>query len=543
MINIDAKERGINTNSDITLALASLFDEVRSLNGEKTITFDAGEYYIDTQKCVTKMLYITNSMGKDEWLKGEIPHKSQVVCDLSNINDLTIEGTGAKFIISGKATHMVCDNSANIVIKGLTFDVENPEMHDLTVINKGAFYIDYSIDKESKYIIENDNIYFVGNGQKLPINFRSKISYWTAYMSHTDSNSVKRSTHPLRTAVKFKEIAPYVVRAYYIIKPKFKIGDVNCLFDNKRKNAGFFFNNSAHIVFDGVTQHFNCGLAYVAQNCDSLTIQNCVFAPNEARGKQLASVADFIQICMCRGHFDIKNNTFIGAGDDCLNVHGIHYGVFDIKGNSFTARFMHRQSHGFNPLRVGDKVRFVDKQSLAFVGEEETILSSNMIDNYNIQIELDHTNGLSEACAIEDITACPSVDFTDNYINRIITRGVLITTKNAVNIARNNFVSCAMANIKVANDAKGWYESGRVESLTIQDNIFNTCPDYTVWVKPANGSHLVNVHKNITIKNNLIHSKKGGFYFKNAQNVVLENNKFTANKQSIENINSEIIVK
>ena len=78
----------------------------------------------------------------------------------------------------------------------------------------------------------------------------------------------------------------------------------------------------------------------------------------------MVSVADFIQLSMCHGDINVTDSYFAGAGDDCLDVHGIHFKVTDKTDNKLKLTFMHSQTHGFNPLRVGDTLTQIDKDSL-----------------------------------------------------------------------------------------------------------------------------------------------------------------------------------
>lgn len=62
-----------------------------------------------------------------------------------------------------------------------------------------------------------------------------------------------------------------------------------------------------------------------------------------------------------------------------------------------------------------------------------------------------------------------------------------------------------------------------------------------MFVKPENVIHKGYVHKNITIKNNTFDSgKKGGMYFKSAENIVIKDNIYKS-KKKIKTTNSIIL--
>ena len=111
-------------------------------------------------------------------------------------------------------------------------------------------------------------------------------------------------------------------------------------------------------------------------------------------------------------------------------------------------------------------------------------------------------------------------------MTRIITRGILVTTGGKVRITDNDFDSTSMHSILISDDAKYWFESGPVNDVEIAKNRFGRCKGYNVQVLPENVTHKGAVHKNIYIHDNVMESgNEGGFYFKSADGVIIENNK------------------
>ena len=103
----------------------------------------------------------------------------------------------------------------------------------------------------------------------------------------------------------------------------------------------------------------------------------------------MASAADFLQVCMCRGKVSVTNSKFEGACDDCLNVHGVHFKIAKIENNTMTVKFMHKQSHGYNPIRINDEIAFIDTKSMLEKGCAK-VLESKLINENEIKIKLDH---------------------------------------------------------------------------------------------------------------------------------------------------------
>lgn len=259
--------------------------------------------------------------------------------------------------------------------------------------------------------------------------------------------------HPLFSSLSVRDMGGGVIRAKYLNTSRFTLGDRFYYYDVRRRFAGIFINRSENITLENIKQRFNYSLALVVQDSENLTVDSVDFSPEQGSARLLASVADFIQFCMCRGLMTVKNSHFSGAGDDCLNVHGVHFKIVDISGRDMTVRFMHPQTYGFDPLRVGDTVAFINPDTMLEKGQA-VIEKSELVNNYDIKLTLSSADGAQVGMAIEDISACPDLDFVGNTLTRIITRGLLITTRGKVNVKNNHFVSTTMSGILLSDDAK-----------------------------------------------------------------------------------------
>jgi len=237
---------------------------------------------------------------------------------------------------------------------------------------------------------------------------------------------------------------------------------------------------------------------------------------------------------MCKGDIKIKNSYFEGAGDDCLNVHGIHFAIKKVDGQKLLVRFMHPQSHGFNPLHEGDQIEYIDPKTLLTYGKA-TISASKLINEVDIELEVDSADGATAGDVVEDITMCPNLTFTSNTLNRIITRGLLITTRGKVIVENNRFMNTEMDGILFSNDAKSWYESGRVLDATVRGNRFDYCGGYYVEILPENGSTGSIVHGDFVVEENDFNSPVGGgINAKSAESLIVRNN-------SVKNIKSGFV--
>lgn len=526
-----AKDYDVLPGRDVSQALDMLLQKLRGTDGEKKLCFEPGVYYISSRLCTRHMLYITNTVGDDEFSADETPHENAVPFYLKHIKNLTIEGSGAQFLIDGKVTNMALEECENIIIKNLEFRHAHPDMHELRVIRKTAFSVDFKIDRDSRYCMEDGKLFFYGTDYRQEAGQHALNAHWIGLIRAAAPERVKRVAHPLLGALRVSETGAHMIRVRFLNTVRFHKGDRFYLFDVRRQFAGIFLSRCREITLCDIKQRFNYSLALAAQDSENINLEHVEFAPGPDAPRCLASVADFMQVCMCRGRFQAAGCLFDGAGDDCLNVHGIHFKIIKKQNNQITVRFMHRQTHGFNPLRVGDRIAFIDTATLLEKGNA-TIQSTALLNEYEIQLLLDDARGAQVGDVIEDVSACPDVLFFGNTLKRIITRGLLITTRGRVEIKNNRFISTSMSGILLSDDAKNWYESGMCRDVTVADNIFTFCGRTPVLIKPENLKHAGAVHRNIRITGNTF-EKYSGFCIraKSTDQLLVQNNRFTTSKK------------
>lgn len=502
---LKAEEFGIVPEKEIGDLLCSMFDFVRDKNVSH-IVFQKGTYYIDSDRCKEHMLYITNTLGDNELDPNETPHLQKVAFYLNKLKNITIDGGNSVFIISGKMTNFVIQRCENITVKNLKIRHACPDMHRLLVKEKSAFHIKFEADKETTLKFKSGKPYFQGQGFSYPADKGAPTANWIPLIKQGNENYCCRVKHPLKNALKYEETEDGFL-AYYLSTKRFNEGDQFYIYDVIRQYVGIFINECKNITLENVHQDFNYSLAVVLQCSENITIQSCVFAPEKGSQRLISSCADFIQASMCKGLITVKDCKFSGAGDDCMNVHGIHFKVCEAKKNKIKVKFMHSQTHGFNPFKVGDEIAFIDPKTLLEKARAK-VLGSELLNENEIELDLDGEFSTFVSDCVENITACPDVIFQDNEISCIVTRGILITTRGKVQIKNNRFVSTAMSGVLISDDAMSWFESGMCKDVLIKDNVFEFCGDTPILIKPENKVYAGAVHENIRIIGNTFNHVK-----------------------------------
>lgn len=530
MITVYARDFAIKPDTDVTEKLAALISRLKTTEGEKTVIFEKGVYYLDGEKCEKHMLYITNTVGDKEFSSDETPHLNAVPFYFGEINDMTFDGGDSVFVIDGKVTNVAIENCINITLKNLEIRHKHPDMHELRVMSKTLFSVDFEIDRDSLFESENGKLCFYGKDYRVLADEGALKAHWIGLIREKTPNKIIRTSHPLICALKSRDLGSRKIRVYYPNTFRFKTGDRFYLFDVRRQFAGIFINKSKNVTLENIKQRFNYSLALAAQDTENITVENISFSPEKDSARKMASVADFIQLCMCRGKIVIKDSYFEGSGDDLLNVHGIHFKITDIEGKNITVRFMHPQTHGFNPLRSGDTIAYINPETLLEEGSAE-IEKSELLNEYEIRLSVSSTKNAVVGKVIEDITACPDLEFTGSISSKIITRGLLITTRGKVNVEGNRFLSSSMSGVLLSDDAKSWYESGMCQDVAIKNNIFDYCGKTPILIKPENSRYDGAVHKNVKICGNTFRNYRGAcIKIKNSDNIIIRDNKFDRSK-------------
>ena len=494
----------IKPDTDVTKHFAELFETVSISPSHKTLTLPKGTYLIRSKNASPRELYISNTIAEDEYPEGEERNMHRIALDMKGITDLEIDGSGSTLVIDGKMTNMVIENCCNITVKNIVIDTLNPDVHKMTVVKASPFYVTFKVDKTGSYCEENGQYYWYGTDYKFGFLDNNNSGFWMISARPSNYSHIKRNgAHPFSDAASLRETAPGVFQARFVTPKDYEVGQMFYFYPVERKNVGIAVINSKNIRFENITQHFNYSLAFVAQNSENITVDSSTFAPQPDSDIELASLADFVQISMCRGNIKINNCTFDSAGDDAANVHGFHFKIVEQQRDRITVKFCHPQSYGFDCLREGDIIAFIDPNSLLEVGRSK-ILSLKKRDSYLFDLVLTtYDPPLGVGGVIEDISACPNFEYTNNTVNRIVTRGVLATTRGRVLIENNRFLNTGMSGVLIADDAGSWYESGCVKNVTIRGNAFMNCEESAILIQPAVKAYRGAVHGTVNIENNL----------------------------------------
>lgn len=495
----------VKPNTEATVGFRNLFNTSAQTAVNKTLTLLKGNYVFLSKNADVREMYISNTIAEKEYEKLNLPkntHKTALV--IEGVKNMEIDCNDSTFIMDGKMTHILIKNCENVTLKNLTVEAVLPNIHKMTVVKASPFYATFEVDSVGNFKEENGEYFWVGTDYKFGMTECQNRAFWMPTAKPDNFNHIKRSDyHPLHSAASIRQVGERTFNVRFITPKDYVQGQVFYLYPVPREEVGILIDSSNKIKLQNVKQRFNYSLAVVAQNSANVTLDSVDFSPAPGSEVDFTSFADFMQFSMCRGKITVTKSNFDAAGDDTVNVHGFHFKIVESNKDKITVKFCHAQSYGFECIRDGDVIAFIDPKTLLEVGRTK-VLHAELRDKYYYDITMaSYEAPLGVGGVIENISACPDFEFTDNTVNRIVTRGMLVTTRGKVRIENNKFLNTGMSGILISDDASDWYESGCVTDVVIRGNAFMNCEENAILIKPENKKYKGPVHRNILIENNL----------------------------------------
>ena len=132
-MRIKVKDKGIACGKDVTEKLQKLLQELKDVKEEKILEFEKGEYFISSDNAAKKKLYITNTIGDNEWEKNEEPHLNTVAVLIEDVDNLVFEGNGCTFVLDGQMTNVSVIDCKNVTLKDFAIKTLNPDLHEFRI--------------------------------------------------------------------------------------------------------------------------------------------------------------------------------------------------------------------------------------------------------------------------------------------------------------------------------------------------------------------------------------------------------------------------
>ena len=450
---------------------------------------------------------------------------------------LTVEGGGSTLVFHDRIQPITVDGSRNVTVRNLSIDWDIPLSAEAVVAAATEDYIDLRIDeRQFPHVIEDGRVMFTGEGWRSA--WRSAMEFDGKTLQVVpgtgDAGCLGRGWREHRAEI----ISPGLVRLHRRFERRPAVGNVLVMRHSDRDHAGLFVADSRDVAVENVNLHHAAGLGLLAQFTQNLTVRNFNAVPSPAR-RVVSGHDDGIQVSNCRGLVLVEGCRFHGLMDDPINVHGTSVRIDKLVAPSrLVCRFMHEQSTGMVWGHSGDRVGFIENDSMRTVGNG-VVAAVTAIDRDSFEIHLEQPApaGIEPGDALENLTWSPDVTIRGNEFASNRARGLLVSTPGRVLIEKNRFESSGSA-ILIAGDANYWYESGAVRDVVIRQNVFgavcNSSPyqfgEGVISILPEipKPDPAFPFHRNIRIEDNDFQpSDYPVLYAKSADGLVFSNNRLT----------------
>ncbi|MEG1848015.1 MAG: right-handed parallel beta-helix repeat-containing protein [Lachnospiraceae bacterium] len=476
------REYGITPeNKDNTYALRKLLDTYRRESG-LILVLEQGIYQFHPDYAEEHLLYISNHHE-------DVPKR--VIFNLSQYDQLTVEGNGAMLLFYMDCIPFYVDHANHILLQDLSIDYARPAYSEGTVLSTSASTVTVHIDhRRYPFQVAHGRLYFA----KDPESHQYDMELWgwlefnrqrqapeedilDVYMNKGSGETTETDI----ICTKIEEDMVLFKRTEGEFIPRCKIDNTLVLRHHKRTDPGIYVTNSESIQMIRVNCYHTLGIAFMAEHTKDIMLKQFCVIRNPWNPRIFTASADATHFVYCGGKIELSQCVFENQLDDAVNIHGIYAKVEKVLSDrGFIIRLVHDMHRGVPMAQCGDKVRFLESDTLLEKGELQVDTWYRLNSEYQFIKTTDVIEGLKEGMAIENLNWIPKVHIHDCIFRNNRARGLLLTCADNTLIEYNLFQNAGAA-ILMEGDASGWYESGATTNITISNNIFDHCAYVSDW--------------------------------------------------------------
>jgi hypothetical protein len=437
------------------------------------------------------------------------------ILSFNSYQHLTMEGNGSLLKFNGNAQPFFFADCSDLQFADLRIDWQVPPFSQGQVQNVAGVQVDIALDPDYRNS-SIDSVEAIGQydrATKLPS--PSGIdSYHSVTAIHRTSPGVVRLT--------FSKPLPLTTGMCVILRHR--VYGSNAV----------VFRKCVNTRVSGITIHTSPGLGLLALGCTDIAIDALAVTPTPGSSRYISTCSDGSHFVDCRGSLAMSHCSFLGMGDDAVNVFASYWKVEDSSGATYAVSARSQSPIGDWQLpRAGDTLQFVDAVTFAPL-QQATVARANL-DGSRALLSARSTGGaLRSGALVCNLAAAPQLGIAHSHFLGNRARGVVAHSN--VRIENNSFSGCSLPAILLAPDAH-WMEGPAVKNVIIRRNQFANCgyahPSESIGVITIATSHDVRtgpvqeqrVNSDITVTDNTFNSSPvAAIYCAAASNVALLNN-------------------
>lgn len=492
----------VKPNTEATVGFRNLFKTTSQTAVNKNLTLLKGNYVFCSKNAEERELYISNTAAAEEYAKGERKNIRKCAIVIENIRNMEIDCGGSNFIMDGISTHLVIKNCENIKIKNLNIETVNPDIHKISVVKASTFYVTFKVEDADRFSEENGEYFWYGTDYRTSLT-ELKNATWVPTATPDNLSHITIDNHPLHGMASLKPVSERVFNVRFITPKSFQQGQVFYVYPDMCKEVGVLIDSSSNITLENIRQTSNYGMGIVAQNSDFVTVNRAKLVPNPNAGVDFCSVSDFLNFSMCRGKMRVIDSQLDGGGGRGCSLSGVNFKIVHSDKNKMTVKFCNPRIYGFNCIRGGDMIAFINPKTMQDVGTVK-VMNATLRDEYFYDLELaTYDPPIGEGGIVENLSANADFEFSGNTLNRIGGCGIAVTTRGRVRIENNKLLNTGKSGIVIGDDVTETFEGCPIRDMSIRGNAFMNCEESAILVKPGIRKYIEPIHKNIMIESNL----------------------------------------
>ncbi len=296
----------------------------------------------------------------------------------------------------------------------------------------------------------------------------------------------------------------------------------------------FMIRDTNNLTFKNVTVNSAPGATvYCTDSSSNFYFENFNIIPK--KGKVYSSNVDGIHLKNFFGEVKLQNCTFVGMGDDSLNVNSRAVKVTNINGNQLTIESgFEEEKIPVGWVKEGDVFNAYNDKWDKLATFTVTKTSSN-----NITVSGD-ISALTEGSFLQNTRYLPKITIENTKVNLTRARAFMLRSKDVL-VTDCEIKNTALPAIIACPDTLSWFEMSPSENLTIQNCTFENCCtktwDSVISVKYTDDTlktYDSKIHKNVTIKNNTFKKiNTTAILAAGVEGLTLENNKMDNSSKNV----------
>ena len=458
----------VANGEDATPIVMEALRKVKEKNAKKLV-FVKGTYNFKPDLASEKYVFVSNN---DEGLK-------RIVFDLSDFQNLEIDGQGSSFMFDGFVSPFLLANSKNISFKNFSIDFNRTFHSEGKIVGAYKDSLDISFSKEYPYLVDNNKLLFTGHEIVGKDNSGGPKRLIYPFWHLLEFEATKREPDPegrdyLNVQnMQVKELEPGTVRIFF---PDLRgtVGNTMIFNATDRLSPAFTVSDSESINFKNVTIHHAGGVGILGQRSKDILIDSIKVIASP--GRMVSTTADATHFVNCRGKITLQNSIFESMMDDATNIHGIYVKITDIfSPTEVLVKLIHYQQFGFDFLKPDVEVEIANAESLNTY-ENIKVKSATRLNKEYTRVTF--SKPIAAEVKVGDVIAYsqeyPEVLMKKCRVLKNRARGILLGSRGKILIEDNYFHTQAPA-INLEGDGRFWFEQAGVRDLTIRNNVFDNC--------------------------------------------------------------------